>query len=32
MEHSPYPQNRPRRLRCSPNFRRMMQETWVHSG
>jgi porphobilinogen synthase len=26
---SPFPRNRPRRLRCSPNFRRMMRETWL---
>ena len=24
-----FPQNRPRRLRCSPSFRRMMRETWL---
>lgn len=29
MESSRFPQSRPRRLRCSPNFRRMMRETWV---
>jgi porphobilinogen synthase len=27
MELSTFPQSRPRRLRCSPSFRRMMQET-----
>jgi porphobilinogen synthase len=27
---SPFPKNRPRRLRCSPNFRRMMRETWLN--
>ncbi|MCL7454178.1 MAG: hypothetical protein M8467_14135, partial [Anaerolineae bacterium] len=27
---SPFPRNRPRRLRCSPNFRRMMRETWLN--
>jgi len=29
MEHSAFPQARPRRLRCSPSFRRMMRETWL---
>ena len=29
MEHSLYPRNRPRRLRCSPGFRRLMSETRV---
>ena len=29
MVSSHYPQARPRRLRCSPNFRRMMRETWL---
>ena len=29
MDSSRFPQVRPRRLRCSPNFRRMMRETWV---
>jgi len=32
MEHSLYPQSRPRRLRCSPNFRRMMRETTLTPG
>ena len=29
MDSSPFPQVRPRRLRCSPSFRRMMRETWI---
>lgn len=29
MDVSAFPQNRPRRLRCSPAFRRMMCETWL---
>ena len=29
MDSSLFPQARPRRLRCSPNFRRMMRETWI---
>ena len=29
MDSSHFPQNRPRRLRCSPNFRRLMRETWL---
>lgn len=29
MEHSAFPRARPRRLRCSPTFRRMMRETWL---
>jgi porphobilinogen synthase len=29
MDISHFPQARPRRLRCSPNFRRMMRETWI---
>lgn len=29
MDASPYPLSRPRRLRCSPNFRRMMRETRI---
>jgi len=32
MEICPFPRNRPRRLRCSPAFRRMMSETLVKSG
>ncbi len=27
MDASPFPRNRPRRLRCSPSFRRLMRET-----
>jgi porphobilinogen synthase len=27
---SAFPRNRPRRLRCSPSFRRMMRETWLN--
>ena len=30
MDSSLFPQNRPRRLRCSPSFRRMMRETWLN--
>jgi len=29
MDGNIFPQVRPRRLRCSPNFRRMMRETWI---
>lgn len=29
MTISPFPKNRPRRLRCSPAFRRLMRETWL---
>ena len=29
MDISPFPLNRPRRLRCSPSFRRLMRETHV---
>jgi porphobilinogen synthase len=29
MDSSFFPQVRPRRLRCSPNFRQMMRETWL---
>jgi porphobilinogen synthase len=29
MDTSLFPQARPRRLRCSPNFRRLMRETWL---
>lgn len=29
MEISRFPRSRPRRLRCSPGFRRLMRETWV---
>jgi porphobilinogen synthase len=29
MQASNFPQARPRRLRCSPNFRSMMRETWL---
>ncbi len=29
MDVSGFPRNRPRRLRCSPSFRRLMRETWL---
>jgi porphobilinogen synthase len=31
MDTSLFPRNRPRRLRCSPNFRRLMRETVVRA-
>ena len=29
MNLSLFPRSRPRRLRCSPSFRRLMRETWL---
>ncbi len=30
MDLSLFPRSRPRRLRCSPSFRRLMRETWLN--